>query len=183
MRELHEIVEEHEEVIEEHKGFEIKDLGTLGWAFQKIKVYQEKKAEISDYAEAEIEKIKNWKDAELKKHNDSIHFFESHIERYHFNKLLEDPRAKTLSTPYGKSKSIRKSPSPVRVDEKILLEHIERNDFQEYIQKKPNWGAFKESLRVVESEGGFIAVDSNGESVPGVIVKPEQTTFKVEVSE
>lgn len=181
MRELHEIIEEHEEVIEEHKAFEIKDLGTLGWAFQKIAAYQSKKDKVSNYAKAEIEKIKAWQEAELKKHNDSIEFFQSHIERYHFNELLNDPRAKTISTPYGKSKSMRKSPSPIRVDEKVMLDHIVKNDLAEYIQHKPNWGAFKDSLRVMETDDGFVAVDENGEVVPGVIVAPEKTTFTTEV--
>lgn len=183
MRELHEIIEEHEDVTEEHKVFEIKDLGTLGWAFQKVAVYQKKKDKVSDYAKSEIEKIKAWEEAELKKHNDSISFFQSHIERYHFNELLNDPKAKTISTPYGKSKSMKKSPSPVRVDEKEMLEHIMRNDMADYIQHKPNWGAFKNSLKVVESEDGFVVVDENGEVVPGVIVTPEKTTFTLEVSE
>lgn len=183
MRNLEEMNAEHDEVIEEHKGFAIKDLGTLGWAFQKLSVYEKKCSEVSAYAKAEIEKITAWEKAELFKHRRSMEFFESHIEHYHFNKLQEDPRAKTLSTPYGKSKSTTQSPSPVRVDEKVILEHLEKNGLDEHISKKPRWGTLKDSLTVAQTDDGYIAVDSNGEVVPGVIVRPEQTTFSYEVTE
>lgn len=167
----------------EHEGFQINDLSTLGWAFKKIREYQIKQREIEAYAQTEIDRITEWRDKEAGKIGDSLDFFQSHVERYHFRKLMEDPKAKTLSTPYGKSKSRTRARSPHPVDDNTLLAHIKANGMSDFIEEKPKWGDYRKTLQVVETDDGLVAVDSNGEVVPGVIIKPEETKFSVEVAE
>lgn len=167
---------------QDREVFEIRDLPTLGWAFRKIGALQVKQDEIDTYAKAEIEKIKEWQNSEIGKLSNNVDFFLSHIERYHFHKLMEDPKAKTLSTPYGESKSRLSKPTPEKVDDAILLEYIQQNDMREYVKETADWGKLKKTLTVFEIDGGFIAVDENGEQVPGVIIKPESTTFSFEVN-
>lgn len=179
MNEIHEI----ETVESEHQGFQITDLSTLGWAFRKIADIKAKESEINTYAKVEIDRIKEWQNKELGKTGDSLDFFQSHVERYHFNALMNDPRAKTLSTPYGKSKSTTRKPTPESVDNGALLAHIKQNGLTEFIKEDVKWGDFKKQLRVAELDGALIAVDEDGAEVPGVIVTPEKTTFTVEVAE
>lgn len=179
MNELQEI----ETVESEHQAFEITDLSSLGWAFKKVAEYKAKEAEINAYAKAEIDRIKEWQNKELGKTGDSIDFFQQHIERYHFKRLLDDPKAKTLSTPYGKSKSTTRKPTPEPVDSAVLLAHIKQNGLIDFIKEDVKWGDFKKTLQVTEMGDGLVAVDEDGAEVPGVVVAPEKTTFTLEVSE
>lgn len=176
-------VEQDETEQAEREAFEIDSLSKLGWAFQKLAALQAKEQEIKDYAKAEIDRIESWQDSEVNKLDDDIQFFQSHIERYHFRKLQEDPKAKTLSTPYGKSKSTTSKPSPQSVDDSALLKHIKSNGFTDYlkVEESVKWGEFKKQIQVVETSNGHIAVDENGEIIPGIEVKPVSISFKAEV--
>lgn len=167
----------------EREAFHIDNLSTLGWAFRKLAALQAKEQEIKDYAKAEIERIKSWQDSEVNKLSDDIGFFQSHIERYHFAKLQEDPKAKTLTTPYGKSKSTTSQPSPQSVDDNALLQHIKSNGFMDYlkVEESVKWGEFKKKIKITETADGYAAFDENGEQIPGVIIKPENVSFKSEV--
>ncbi len=104
------------------------------------------------------------------------------IADYHAKVLAEDPKKKTLSTPYGKSKSTTSKAQPDKVDESQLLQFVEENElpFVETV-KKLKWGDLKKTLQVVEKDGEQIVIDENGQEVPGVTVKPQTTTFKVEI--
>ncbi len=62
-----------------------------------------------------------------------------------------------------------------------LLAHIKQSGMSDFIKEDVRWGDFKKTLQVVETDDGFVAVDENGEVVPGVIVAPEKTTFTTEV--
>lgn len=168
----------------ERESFEIDSLSKLGWAFQKLAALQDKEQEIKEYEKAEILRIKSWAAKETNKLANDIQFFQMHIERYHFRKLQEDPKAKTISTPYGKSKSTTSKPAPQSVDDNALLDHIKANGLSDYVkvEESVKWGEFKKQIQVVETDDGYKAVDENGEVVPGVIVNPEKISFKTEVS-
>ncbi|CEG23161.1 Bacteriophage Mu Gam like protein [Planococcus massiliensis] len=182
---MSDFIEEIERAKEEAEraSFQIDNLETLGWAFRKLSALQAKEQEIKEYEKAEIFRIKSWAAKETNKLDDDIQFFQSHIERYHFRKLQEDPKAKTLSTPYGKSKSTTSKPSPQSVDDTALLEHIKSNGFTDYlkVEESVKWGDFKKRIQITETDDGFAAFDENGEKIPGVIVKPENISFKSEV--
>lgn len=169
---------------DEKQPFEITDLSTLGWAFRKIAERKAEQRKIEEYAQSELDRIKEWRDKEFNKHEDSIEFFQSKIQSYHFNQMMENPDLKTLSTPYGKSKTTTYKPSPEKVDEQSLLDYIHSNDLKGYVKESVEWGKLKKTLQVFEKEDGeFITVDEDGYIVPGVVVKPEETKFSLEVAE
>lgn len=161
--------------------FRILDMSALDWAFRKLAEIKAADAEIKQRADAQYEKIKQWEDKERGKLNEEINYFENLIQDFHFRTLMENPKAKTLSTPFGKSKSRRSAPAPEQVDKKALLEFVQENNMRDYIKEDVKWADLKKSLQITEKDGAPVVVDENGQIVPGVIVKPETINYTVEV--
>ena len=186
MNQLQEIeLLELEETQEEQQSFEILNLDALNWAFRKVTAIKAKMAENTALADAERARINAWEEKENQKHADSISFFEQKIAEYHRRVLVEDPKQKTISTPYGKSKSIARKPQLKNVkDSEELLNYAERAGEQFVkIKKDVAWAELKKVLSIHETETALLPVDGNGEIVPGVIVEPASVSFKVEVSD
>lgn len=165
---------------EEKQPFEITGLSSLTWVFREILTPLNNKIEENKaFAQEEIKRINEWLENENKSSINDVEFWQAKVEQYHFNALLSDPKAKTLSTPYGKSKSVTSKAQPEKTDDEQLLKYAKANELADFIKVVENvkWGDMKKSFNVV----GNNVVDSNGEIVPGVSVKPETTTFKTEV--
>ncbi|KMM56546.1 hypothetical protein ACH95_17190, partial [Bacillus glycinifermentans] len=89
---------------ESRPQFEITDMNSLNWAFRKIAALKTQEKEIKALAATERQRIDEWETQELKPVADNLAFFENLVSIYHSKQLEQDPKAKTLSTPYGKSK-------------------------------------------------------------------------------
>src|SRR5690606_19790628 len=161
--------------------FEIKDINSLNWAFRKVAALQAKAKEIKQLAEIERQRIADWEKSELSSIEASMEFFESLVTQYHAKQLELDPKAKTISTPYGKSKTRTSKAAPEKQDEEKILQYVIENEMDEFIKNSVKWGDLKKSLKVVEISGEKVVVDSNGQIVPGVTVKPESITYSLEV--
>lgn len=178
-----ELQEWEEQPAEERQHFEITNMESLTWAFRKLAAYKAKEAEIAKIAQQERQRIDDWEAEQKKSIQGDMEFFEGLIQRYHAKQLAENPKAKTLSTPFGKSKSRKSKPAPEKVNEEKLVEYVFENDITEYLKYSVKWGDLKKTLNVVQTEKGMVVIDPNGQIVPGVAVKPEQTTFTIEVAE
>ena len=179
LEELETVDVQNEEVKER---FKIENLDQLNWAFRKISALNAQKKEIDELAQAELNRIKEWQEKETKPIQDSIQFFESLIKEYHQKMLALDPKKnKTLSTPFGKSKSRTTKESPEKGDVEKLLQHIKESGMDEFIKEDVKWGDFKKTLKIVEVNSKKMVIDEYGQIVPGVVIKPATTTFKVEV--
>lgn len=174
-------IQEVQEVQNEYAGFEITNLESLDWAFRKIFSLKKDEKEKMDFAASEHERISEWLKKELSPIHNDIGFFESLIQKYHAQVLADDPNKKTISTPYGKSKSRKSSEAPEKQDEAKLLDYAIENDEEDFIKTSINWGNIKKSLNIVEISGELVAVDMNGQIVPGVTVRPEVIKYSVEV--
>lgn len=174
-------IEETEDINIQDETFRILDIGKLNWAFRKLTAIQAKEDEIKSLANAERDRIKQWEDKQLSPTNDDKEYLSNLVQDYHYRTLLEDPKAKTISTPYGKSKSRVSKAQPAKADDKALLDHILSNDMREFVKEDVKWGDFKKSLSVAEVEGVSVAFDANGQAVPGVVIKPESVSYTVEV--
>jgi hypothetical protein len=172
---------EEVEQTEQKERFEITDINSLNWAFRKLSAYKAKEQEITELAQAERARIDMWEAEEKKKVNDSIEFFETLINEYHSKVLSEDPKAKTLSTPYGKSRARQVKPQPKKANEKAILEHVVNSGMEDYIKPALKWADLKKNIQIAEINGRLVAVDENGEEIPGVTVEPEQIKFSTEV--
>lgn len=169
---------------EEKKIFIIKDLSGLNWAFRKMAALKKKINEVESLADQEIQRINDWREKELDKYQGNANYFEEKIKNYHESVLAIDDKEKTIKTPYGKIKSVTNKAAPEKVSESELIEYARNNDPELIdldVKEKLLWSELKKKLKVVEFEGEEMVVDENGMIVPGVIVKPENTTFKVEV--
>lgn len=172
---------EVEEIQAQETKFEITDLNSLNWAFRKLAALKSKEKEIKQLADVERERIAEWEKGELSSINNSVTFFESLVTAYHAKKLAEDPKAKTISTPYGKSKSRKTKESPDKANEEAILQHVIENEMDDYIKNSLKWADFKKAVKIVEVSGEKFVVDENGQIVPGMLVKPESISFSVEV--
>ncbi|MCM3567881.1 host-nuclease inhibitor Gam family protein [Neobacillus mesonae] len=172
---------EVEEIQAQESKFEIMDINGLNWAFRKLSALKSKEKEIKQLADIERDRIARWEQEELNPIVNSISFFESHIQLFHSQQLAEDPKAKTISTPYGKSKSRKTKEVPDKADESAILQHVIENGMDEYIKNSLKWADFKKAVKIVEVSGEKAVVDENGQIVPGMTVKPESITYSVEV--
>lgn len=165
---------------EEKKRFEITDLGSLNWAFRKLKAYKTKEQEITDLAKEERDRIDYWERKEKKSIQDGINFFEMLISQYHAKELAKDPKVKTISTPYGKSKSRRAKEQVTKLNEKEILQYVIENEMNDYIKPTLKWADLKKSLNIATMEGKKVVVDENGQIIVGVGIEPEQIKYTVE---
>lgn len=172
---------EIEEIQSQETNFEITDINSLNWAFRKLTALKSKEKEIKQLANVERERIAEWEKGELSSITNSTSFFESLITLYHAKQLAEDPKAKTISTPYGKSKTRKSKEAPDKADEEVILQYVIENEMDEFIKNSVKWADLKKSLKIVEISGEKVVVDENGQIVPGVIVKPESISYSVEV--
>lgn len=172
---------EVEEIQSQESKFEINDINSLNWAFRKLTALKSKEKEIKQLANVERDRIAEWEKSELSSITNSVSFFESLITLYHAKQLAVDPKAKTISTPYGKSKTRKSKETPDKANEEVILQYVIENEMDEFIKNSVKWADLKKSLKIVEISGEKVVVDENGQIVPGVIVKPESTSYFVEV--
>lgn len=168
--------------VAEFTKFEVTNIDSLNWAFRKLSALKSKEKETKQLAENERLRISMWEQGELVAVSNSIEFFHTMVSQYHMQQLGTDPKAKTISTPYGKSKSTTSKAAPEKQDEAKLLSFVEENELPFVETKKSlKWAELKKTLKIVEKDGQQIVIDENGQTVPGAIVKPQTTTFKVEI--
>jgi sulfur carrier protein ThiS len=172
---------EVEEIQSQETKFEITDLNSLNWAFRKMAALKTKEKEIKQLADIERQRIAEWERGELSTISNSVEFFENMISVYHANQLSLDPKAKTISTPYGKSKSRTSKEAPEKENEDAILQHVIENGMEDYIKNSLKWADFKKAVKIVEISGEKVVVDENGQIVPGMTVKQESISYSVEV--
>ena len=165
MQEFEEVTEFIDGIEESQQTFEITDLSSLTWAFRKLKVLKDKEKDIKNTADAERERIVEWERKELSTITSNLQFFESLVSEYHVKQLVEDPKAKTLTTPYGKSKSRKSKEQPEKENEDVVLQYVIENELDEFIKNSVKWAELKKSLRIAEISGEKVVVDQQGQIV------------------
>lgn len=163
--------------------FRIMSMSALDETFQRLAELKRRDLEVEQRADALRDRADRFEKEERQKFADEINYIESLIQDFHFRTLLENPKAKTLSTPFGKSKSRYSKATPEQVDKDALLAHIQKNNMRNFIKEEAKWGDFKKTLTVAELEGAPVVVDENGQVVPGVVVKPEAINYSVEITD
>ena len=103
------------------------------------------------------------------------------ISQYHAKQLEEDPKVKTISTPYGKSKTRASKEAPDKENEEAILQHVIENEMDDFVKKSLKWADFKKSVSIADVNGEKVIVDENGQVVPGATVKSASISYTVEV--
>lgn len=171
------------EGVKEQGKFKIENLNSANWAFRKLSAMENKRKEIKELADKEMERIEEWQEQETKGLNNSKEFFEGLLVEYFARQKEVDPKFK-LSTPYGKV-SVRKLPDKWEYDDKELLTYLEAAK-PDLIRIKKE--VDKASLKKKVTESKEFAICDNqvvnmetGEVINGVTVteQPEKITIKV----
>src|SRR5690606_33719861 len=110
------------------------------WAFRKLNAYKEELKQKQQLAAAEIERITMWINAEKEPIENSMKHFEFLIQEYHQVQLMKDPKAKTLTTPYGKSKSRASKAQPKLANKDAALKFVKDNNLTDFIKEDIRWG-------------------------------------------
>ncbi|PWK10199.1 host-nuclease inhibitor Gam family protein [Tumebacillus permanentifrigoris] len=182
---VNDLTELQEMTEEQRVGFAVTDLNSANWCLRKLQAINAKQAEINAVATAELARITEWRDKEMADLAASTNFCTYHLNKFHADQLNADPKAKTISTPYGKLVSRATKATPKKIDDLALLQHLKESGDNEFIEVKESakWGDYKKTLRVEEVAGDMLVIDQNGVPVSGVGVEPGTIAFKVEVAE
>ena len=167
---------------QEREVFRIDGIETLTWAFKKLASITSELEDKANVAKYEKDQIDNWLKKVSEPLEHSKNFFEAKIKEYHQQVLLENPKQKSISTPFGKIKSIRSAAQPAQQDKEELMMYVGLNDPDLLkIERSVKWSELKKKLSIIETDEGLIVIDDNGQIVPGVKVEEEKVSFKVEV--
>ena len=150
-------------------------------ALRKIQVLKKKAAEIERIADAEINRINEWRAEELRKLNDNIAWFEALLYAYHHLELERDPNRKTIKLPYG-TLQIRAQQPVFHRDKETLFNWVAKNKPKYLVPQDPklDWAGLKSALKVA---GNVLIDPETGEQVPGVTVEERPPKFSVKVEE
>lgn len=171
-----------EELYEENEPFRIQDMSQLDWAFKTLSEIVGQDNEIKQRADAQRDQINRWEQSERQKLESDMGYFEGLIRVYHQEQLALNPKAKTLSTPFGASKTRTSKEAPEMSDKESVLEYIFENDITEYLKHDVKWADLKKSLIIAEVNGKKVAVDCNGSIVEGITIKPETINYTVDIT-
>ena len=164
---------------EETQRFKVTDINSLNWVLRKLSVLEAKKKEINELADAEIERIENFRKQELENLQRSEDFFLGLINEYAQKRKLEEPGFKSEKTPYGRITWTKKPPKWNYNDEKLLafLEQNGRDDLIR-IKKEP---VKTEIKKVFQLHTDGKVYDENGQEVEGIEVEFQADELRVKV--
>lgn len=159
--------------------FIIDNKETAAWAFRRLAEVNAAIEENESFANAEIERVKEWLEAENGSLVRDREFFEHLLIDYTKREKETNPKAK-VSTPWGSVKT-RTARKYVWMDDDVM--EWAKTSGAQYIKEKVSLSLDKAALKKdckVTDEGDL--VDANGEIVPGVKA-PYETTYTVDVKE
>lgn len=158
------------------EAFVVDSLDKAEWALKKIAEHKAACQRISDFANAEIEKIKAWAQEQAQEHEDDVKYFETLLQPFAAAEL-KGKKTKTVKLPSGKM-SFKKTTTYER-DENVLLQFVKDSGMEDFVKVKEavDWAGFKKICTVTD-DGRLVTED--GDIVPSVTVLTSEK-FSVEV--
>lgn len=164
---------------DEH-GFEITDDGAADWAVQKIAQAQQRIDGRRAFVQAEIERLRQWQEAEDEKDQRTIDFMtgllNSYFDRLRARGVLGD--RKSYNLPHGRLQVRATGPKWKRIDDKALTEWALSVPLMDLVRVRvePNWREIAKNLRPKSDHIGAPALyvdPDTGEmvEVPGVALE------------
>lgn len=168
-------------VVQAATDYRIYDEVALSATLRAIKEVQEEKDIAKAQYDEAIAHLNTWYKERTDKLDKEIQFRESQAIDYHERVLVDNPKKKTLDTPFGKVKSTTRKATFTKPDSDVLLAVLESNGLTDYIKTKTtttaDWVMYKKTLTIV----GENVVDETGVILEDVEIEQAATTFKVEV--
>lgn len=137
-----------------------------------------KLAEAQALAQRRIAEVNAWLDAERQRL--TTDWLEEQLAAYHEARLVEDPKAKTISLPSGALKA-RKTPDQWTVEDDETVLSWAHDVRPELIRTKVELDRNELKRRLKATEDGTVVDPESGEVAPGVSVAPGAVRFSVEV--
>ena len=159
--------------------FRIHDLGGATWAMRKLAALRQRQAEIEEFANAEIARIRVYLTEEVKTINESAAFFEQLLTGYHRELMSEGKAEKTIKLPHGALRCRAQQPEFIRNEEELLAwaEATDPVNLVE-VKKSARWAEIKKYGKPI---GDQFFDPATGEVIPGVVVVPREPKFTVDV--
>ena len=164
---------------QDREAFRIENNDQASWAFRKLAQARSKMAQNEALAGREMDRVKNWLEAE----NDGLkrdeEYFAGLIRDYQLRVEAEDPKAK-VSTPYGK---VKKRTAKKWIWRPEVLEFLKAQGKTEFIRTKTEEVVDKNAIKkaATVTPEGFVVLET-GEPLEGVTAQ-EETTYTFEATE
>ena len=162
----------------ESQSFKVTDLLSANWCFKKLKVLENKKKQIEEYAELEIKRIEDYLQKEQKQINEDAEYFKFLLQQFVEEQQEVDPKFK-LSTVDGTA-SFGKLQQKIKYEDNVMLEFCKNNNLDEFVNvvttEKLKKKEFNNYLNVVEDK----VITADGEVLESAYVE-EFKNFNVKL--
>ena len=165
--------------IETREEFQITDDRSAEWAIKKIKAAEDEYVRLMELVQAERKEL-DMKAEELSKHLESETGYLKGLLFKYFE-TVEKKETKTQSSYKLLSGSLvlrKPSVKIVKPDETKLVEFLEANGYEKFVQTKKSaaWGEFKKE---VEIKDGQVILDDTGEVLDWIETEEDPGKFEV----
>jgi phage host-nuclease inhibitor protein Gam len=146
----------------DRERWKITDASSADWALRKLAQARKRIGENDALADAEMDRIDDWRREANKPHKGDVEYFEGLLRQWHEEQLAEDPKRKTVSLPGGKLEA-RQNPDHIAIEDTNLA-------IKWALENHPSWVRVKYELEkdAIKKAGGV--VPETGEIAPGVSV-------------
>ena len=149
--------------MEDKKEFKVTGLESADWCFERISEIEDKRAELTAYAEQKVAKTEEWLEKELKPLNRQLEYFKGLLVEYYAEQRAVDPKFK-LSTPGG-AVTQRKT-NVLKYDEAIMMDYLKTNH-QDLVKTVEKFSKL-EVKKVFKKDGDRVVDIETGEIVDWV---------------
>lgn len=156
--------------------FRIEHDAQAAWAMRKARKAAQRIAEVDRIAQAEIDRIQEWALSERGGPERDLGFFETLLTEYALRLREQDPKRKSVVTPYGKVSTTQVGAKVVVDDEESFIAWAEVN--------LPDAVKTKKTVLVTPIKDAIATLDGlpvteQGEVIPGISITTPTITAKV----
>ena len=162
--------------MEDKKEFKVTGLESADWCFERISEIEDKRAELTAYAEQKVAKTEEWLEKELKPLNRQLEYFKGLLVEYYAEQRAVDPKFK-LSTPGG-AVTQRKT-NVLKYDEAIMMDYLKTNH-QDLVKTVEKFSKL-EVKKVFKKDGDRVVDIETGEIVDWVQAE-ENTSYSFKLN-
>lgn len=157
----------------------IKNKSDADFYIRQINKLRKQKEEINEFVDGEVERqlkmYEEYRQKSLRPLDSQIAFYEEALKTFTLNEF-EQTGKKSIKLPNGTIGIKKQQPKYIYNDEEVLS-FLQENELNEYIRMKPELN--KKDLKknaMVNSNNELVI---NGQTVPGVVVVPQDDKFEV----
>lgn len=165
---------------EARKAWRVDGLGTATWAMEHALDIAHQQREIEQVADQRMERIRSWRDDQIRKLQADRDFFEGALRLYALELRAADPKRKSVVTPFGAVSTVAGRETWRVADEAAAIAALRENRPELVVRKESL--AIGEAKKVLEADGDGRVVDTmTGLVVPGISVDVAPVSARVKL--